>query len=193
MANIYFTGNLNNMSSVRLLQLNRLIDFCKWNREVFGNVGRSFLFCSPTYPCILVSSWMNLLPHGGSFLSYGLLGIGNYANLTNILSSNMNYDGMPYYLNFNDSVAYFLLYPGYGAEMWQLPNYVNDNNGNSNQGVKYENRTDDIQWCRVENGLHSENNNVYLYGINLNQGSAPNLNRNNATYSHISSAIVYRI
>ena len=191
--NISFKGNLNGMSSLRLLQLNRLLDFCKWCRDVFGNVGRQFLFCSPDYPCILVSSWMN---QGN--ITYGLLSVGDYTGISSVLASTASNDGKLTYVNFDNSVGYILVYPGYGVKMWTGVSFTNDGNGNGNLPLTYENDTSDIQWCRAETGLHSEGDNVYNHGINLNQTSpsgipAQNLNPNGVAYIGISSIKVYKL
>jgi len=145
-------GAMNNLTSVRILQLRRLLDFYQYCPGGLGSIGRQFMLCSPTYPCVTVGGWMN---EGNR--AYGLLTVGNYNTLNSVTISDGN------------------------------------GNGNANRPITLENTTGDIQWYYLANGVGSIDNNVELYGINLNNG-APNYNPSSWSYSgNISSARVYSL
>ena len=186
--NISFSGALNNLSSLRLLQLRRLLDFYQYCPGGLGSIGRQFMFCSPRYPCVGVCGWMN-----SGNPAYGLLWEGNHPNFNNSIDiSDGNNDGKPYTGNLNDKFGFVLLYPGYGFKGWTFYDYVND--GGTTTPITLENRTSDIQWYNLSNGVGSTGDNVELYGINFTQGSPPNYNPNSWSYwGNISSAKVYAL
>jgi len=187
--NVSSGGAINTLSSVKLLQLRRLLDFYQFCPGGLGSIGRQFMLCSPTYPCVGVCGWMN-----SGNPAYALLRAGNHPNFNNSIDiSDGNYDGKIYTGGLNDKLGLVLLYPGYGFKGWTYYDYVNDGNGNSNKPAKFENTTGDIQWYNLEYGVGSINNNVQTYGINLNQG-APRINEGGWNYwGAISSAQVYAL
>ena len=148
-------GAMNNLTSVRILQLRRLLDFYQYCPGGLGSLGRQFMLCSPTYPCVTVGGWMN---EGNR--AYGLLTVGNYNTLNSVTISDGNADGRPYTGSLNDNPGFVLLYPGYGFKGWSYYNYTND--GGNAQPITLENTTGDIQWYYLANGVGSIDNNVEL-------------------------------
>jgi len=182
-------GAINNLTSVRILQLRRLLDFYEFCPGGLGSIGRQFLLCSPRYPCVTVGGWMN-----SGNPKYGLLPVGNYTSLNSVTISDGSADGRPYTGGLDNSPGFILLYPGYGFKGWTYYNYTNDGNGNANRPITLENTTGDIQWYNLEFGTASIENNVKRYGINLNQGGAPNNNLGSWSYwGNISSAQIYSL
>jgi hypothetical protein len=195
--NINFTGNLNELTSLRLVQLNRYLDFTNLNPSA-GAVGRQFLLCSPQYPVIGVAGWMTEYDR-----AYTLFTGNNFDMTTNqTLMTDGNTDGKPRYASRNDAQAYIVVYPGYGFKGWTSYYELNEGDAHGNTPITCENRTDDIQWwylkngqCSVQDGISGGINNVNRYGLNLNQNSPPNLNPGgNYTYDwRISSCRVYKL
>lgn len=161
-------------------------------------MGRQFLLCSPTYPCIGVAGYMNEYNR-----LYTLFTENNFDMTTNhMLMTDGNNNGKPRTASGNDQQAYIVVYPGYGFKGWTSYYETNESGAYNNTPITCENKTSDIQWwylnngqCSIEGGVSGGIDNVVRYGLNLNQGSPPNLNPGGVyTYDwRISSCRVYQL
>ena len=67
----------------------------------------------------------------------------------------------------HDQACYVYIYPGFRFEGWTNVNFQNNNNDDSNRPLPLENKTDEIMYYCLHNGLESNDTNIDKHGINL--------------------------
>jgi len=160
-------GSINNvLTRTDILQLQAMLRL-----QIYNSVTKPIFLCTPEYPVIGADAWMS-----GAGYAYWMLPVENNPWIghppgggKNVRVSDNNNGGAPYMSSGGfDNWDFFIIYPGYAIKVWSYINYTNDGNGNNNQPLIFENRSNKIMWWRISNpDIGSTDVNLFAHGVNL--------------------------
>jgi hypothetical protein len=138
-------------------------------------VTKPIFLCTPEYPVIGADAWMSAAGY-----AYWMLPVENNPWIGHTpgggkdirVSDNNNGGATRMSSGGFDNWDFFIIYPGYAIKLWSYINYTNDGNGNNNQPLTFENRSNKIMWWRISNpDIGSTDANLFAYGVNLYDGA----------------------